>query len=111
MKEDSVYVKHILDSINKIEEYTKSLSLDEFCENNIVQSGTIRELEVIGEASKNLSPKFTNSLPEIPWRDINGMRNKLIHEYFNIDLEAVWKTATEDLPHLKTVLRKGPESS
>jgi uncharacterized protein with HEPN domain len=106
MKDDSVYVKHILDSIAKIEEYTEGLDFDKFCESNIAQSGVIRELEVIGEASKNLSSEFINSLPDVPWRDIGDMRNKLIHEYFNIDLEAVWKTAIEDLPKVKSVLEK-----
>jgi uncharacterized protein with HEPN domain len=106
MKDDGVYVKHILDSVAKIEEYKQGLDFDKFCESNIAQSGVIRELEVIGEASKNLSPDFVNSLPDVPWRDIGDMRNKLIHEYFNIDLEAVWKTATEDLPKLKSALEK-----
>jgi len=106
MKENSVYVGHIMDSIAKVEEYTQGLDFDKFCESNITQSGVIRELEVIGEASKNLSPEFVKSLPDVPWRDIGDMRNKLIHEYFNIDLEAVWKTATEDLSKLKSALEK-----
>jgi len=100
-KDDNVYVNHILDSIAKIEDFIKGLDFDKFSENFLAQSGVIRELEVIGEASRNLSPEFIDSLPDIPWRDIGDMRNKLIHEYFNIDLEAVWKTATEDLPELK----------
>lgn len=106
MKDNNVYVEHILDSIAKIEAYTKGLNFDKFCESNIAQSSVIRELEVIGEASKNLLPEFINALPDVPWRDIGDMRNKLIHEYFNIDLEAVWKTATEDLPKLKSALKK-----
>jgi len=105
-KDDNVYINHILDSISKIEDFIKDLDFDKFAENFLVQSGVIRELEVIGEASKNLSPEFIDSLPDIPWRDIGDMRNKLIHEYFNIDLEAVWKTATEDLPELKKILKK-----
>lgn len=61
----------------------------------------MREIEIIGEASKNFSPEFKEKTYEIPWRDIVGMRNKLIHDYFDVDIEAVWKTVLEDLPFLK----------
>jgi uncharacterized protein with HEPN domain len=65
----------------------------------------VRELEIIGEASKNLSAEFKKSLPAIPWKDVAGMRDKLIHEYFGVDLETVWQTVKEDIPLLKKVLK------
>ncbi|MCI0542635.1 DUF86 domain-containing protein [bacterium] len=101
MKDDGIYIRHILDAIGKIEEYVRGLDHDVFVENMLVQDGVMREIEIIGEAARNLSPAYKEKIPSIPWRDVIGMRNKLIHEYFEVDLDAVWKTVQEDLPFLK----------
>lgn len=61
----------------------------------------VRRLEIIGEATKRLSERTRNQQPDVPWRDIAGMRDKLIHEYFGVDLVTVWETAREDIPALK----------
>ena len=103
MGKDSVYLKHILDAINVIEEYIKGIDFEEFQEhkNKLIQDGVIRELEIVGEAVKNISADFRNFHGEIPWKDTAGMRDKLIHVYFGVDLEAVWQTVQKDLPKLK----------
>jgi len=87
--------------LRRIEEYTKGISKEEFLSKNIIQSAVTREIEIIGEASKMLSISFKETNNEIPWKNIIGMRDKLIHAYFGVDLDAVWKTVKEDLPLLK----------
>src|SRR4030043_944886 len=106
MKSDKLYLGHIIDAISGIEEYTSSMTHDEFLKDKKTQDAVLRKLEVVGEASKRLSDELTKSLPEIPWKDIVGMRNKLITDYFGVDLEAVWKTAKEDTSTLKSALEK-----
>ncbi|MEZ5336618.1 MAG: DUF86 domain-containing protein [Methanolobus sp.] len=104
MKHDSVFLKHILDAINQIEEYTEGMSFEDFLEKRLVQDAVIRQLEIIGEATKNLSPDTTERFPQIPWKEIAGMRDKLIHAYFGVDIEEVWNTAKRDIPELYTVV-------
>lgn len=100
-KTDEVYLKHILDAIQDIGVFSKDLTFDDLTKNRMAQSAIVRQLEIIGEASKNIETTFKNENPQIPWRDIEDMRNKLIHEYFGVDLEIVWKTIKEDLFKLK----------
>lgn len=103
MKDELVYVRHIVDAIAAIEQFTAGHDYASFSINKMTQDAVIRELEIIGEASKRLSEAFKLSLPDIPWKNIAGMRDKLIHDYFGVNLEAVWKTVQDDLPPLKTV--------
>jgi uncharacterized protein with HEPN domain len=100
-KDDSVYIKHIIDSILWIEKYTDEIDIENFLSDHLTQDGVIRQLEIIGEASNKLSKEYKDKNPEIPWKDIIGMRNKLIHGYFGVDIEAVWDTVQKDLPELK----------
>jgi uncharacterized protein with HEPN domain len=72
-----------------------------FSSSNLVQDGTIRQIEIIGEATKSLSKDLREKYPQIPWRDIAGMRDRLIHHYFGINLEDVWYTVKVDIPALK----------
>lgn len=104
MSGDKLYIQHILEAIDKINQFAAGLGFDEFAKNELVQSAVMRELGVIGEASKKLSEEFKESYKHIPWKQIAGMRDKLIHDYFEIDAEAVWKTIQEDLPFLKREL-------
>lgn len=101
-KNDSVYLSHILNSIERIEEYTEGMEKDDFLSSNLVQDGTIRQIEIIGEATKNLSQNLRDKYPQIPWSDIAGMRDRLIHHYFGVDLKAVWNTVRVDIPTLKS---------
>ena len=106
MKRDKLYLSHIMQAISDLENHTRGLDFDGFSKNVLVQDGVMRKLEIIGEASKRLSEEFRGSVPEIPWNDICGMRDKLIHDYIGVDLMAVWKTATEDAKVLKKALEK-----
>lgn len=103
-RDDSVYLWHILDAISRIEEYLHGINEEAFHLQYLVQDGVIRQLEIIGEATKRLSHVVRASYPEIPWQDIAGMRDKLIHDYFGVDLEAVWLTARDDIPVLKAAV-------
>jgi len=100
-KDDTVYLHHILDAINTIEEYLQGVNEENFKATRLLQDGTIRQIEVIGEAIRHISKDTRKTYPEIPWQDIAGMRDKLIHDYFGVDIEKVWDTAWQDLPVLK----------
>jgi uncharacterized protein with HEPN domain len=101
IKDDIVYLNHIIDAISRIEEYVHGLTYDDFIENYLIQDGVIRQIQVIGEATKKISYNTRGKYPDIPWKDIAGMRDKLIHDYFGIDLDAVWDTVEKDIPLLK----------
>ena len=105
-KDDLIFVEHVLESIANIELFIKDASKQSFLKNKEKQSAIIRQIEVIGEAVKNLSNSFREKYPIIPWKDIAGMRDKLMHHYFGVDLNAVWKVVKEDLPDLKKEILK-----
>jgi len=100
-KDPQVFLKHILESIGWIEKETEVVSKDEFIKNVPTQDIVIRRLEIIGEAVKNLPGNFKKKYPDVPWQKISGLRDKLIHGYFGIDLELVWEIIKKDLPLFK----------
>lgn len=103
---DVAYIRHILDAIRRIEEYTQGIEEEEFYRNYLVQDGVIRQLEIIGEATKKISQETRENNSHIPWNDIAGMRDKLIHDYFGVDIEQVWLTAKNDIPILQTEIEE-----
>ena len=100
-RDDSVYLKHIRDAIIKIDSYTKRVSSSTFEKDTLIQDAVIRQIEIIGEATKRLSTDIRTGYTNIPWDDISGMRDKLIHDYFGVDIEKVWITVQDDIPVLK----------
>ncbi len=100
-RSDIAYLRHILDAINRIEEYLQGVTEADFYNRYLIQDGVIRQIEIIGEATKQLSKETRENNSQSPWRDIAGMRDKLTHHYFGVDMEEVWLTAQEDLPTLK----------
>ncbi len=100
MKDDRVYLQHIRDSIARILEYTKGGS-NEFMHDSKIQDAVIRNLEIIGEAVKHLSDDLRSPNSDIPWKQIAGMRDELIHEYFGVDAGIVWNVIAQHLPLLK----------
>jgi uncharacterized protein with HEPN domain len=103
-KDPKVFLSHILESIQLIEEYSKSLTQAKFHKNRPLQDAIIRRLEIIGEAVKNLPVSFKTKYPDVPWRQIAGMRDILIHEYFDVDLVLTWKVVKHELPRIKKKL-------
>lgn len=102
VEKDIFRLEHILEAIEKISKIVNSLyHFDVFEEKWLEQDAMLRNFEIIGEASAHISDEIKEKYPEIPWGEIKGMRNFIIHEYFGVDLESVWKTATIDLPILK----------
>ncbi len=105
-RDDTVYVLHILDAIGQIEDYLRNLDYETYRHSRMVQDAVIRQLEIIGEATKNLSTEMKDRAPEIPWKNVAGMRDKLIHQYFGVDIASVWETAKSDLPELRKRLEQ-----
>jgi uncharacterized protein with HEPN domain len=100
------YLIDILESIDKIEEFTKGLTLVRFSVDEKTQLAVVKSLEIIGEAVKKIPFSLKKKHPDIPWRQISGMRDKLVHEYFGINIKVVWKTVVEDIPPLKPLLSR-----
>jgi len=101
VKKDGVFLRHIMESINAIESHMRGVTTDTFFASVLIQDAVIRRIEIIGEATKNLSAELKSKYPHIPWRSIAGMRDVLIHEYLGVDLKLVLDTATKKLPTLK----------
>jgi uncharacterized protein with HEPN domain len=103
-KDPGIYIDHILESIDLIEDYLEGKTKEDFLASKQLEDSVIRRIEIIGEAAKNISSDIRAQYPDIPWSDIAGMRDILIHKYFGIDLELTWQAANKDIPDLKTKL-------
>jgi len=104
MKDDTLYLIHISESIDKIESYMTGLDYASFVENVMVQDAVLRNLQVLAESSQRLSNDFKNQHPEIEWYKIAGLRNILVHDYLGIDFETIWGVASSRLSELKVVI-------
>jgi len=101
-----LFLRDIFESIEKIETYVKGISFDEFMDDAKTQDAVVRNLEIIGEASNKIPKDIQHRYTEIPWTQIVGMRNRLIHAYFVVDHEIVWEIITKELPELKKEISK-----
>lgn len=106
-REVKLYITDIKDSIERIEKYTKNLgNLNEFAKDIKTIDAVLRHFSVIGEAVKNIPEEYKTHHPDVSWVEITGMRNKIIHEYFDIDEDILWQTIKEDIPQFKTEILK-----
>jgi uncharacterized protein with HEPN domain len=101
-----VYLDDILDAAGKAVQFTKGMSFDEFQRDERTSYAVIRALEILGEAAKNVPDSVRRRAPELPWQDMAGMRDKLIHAYHGVDLAVVWKTVQGDLPGTMDSIRR-----
>ena len=107
MKKDPlIFITHIIESIDLIGDFAKGLTKEKLADNKLKQSAIIRQIEIIGEAAKNLPTEFIEKYKDIPWKDIIGMRDKIIHQYFDIDINIVWNVLEVNLPDLKKKIKK-----
>lgn len=106
MKGNRVYVQHIFDAILAIEKFLENIPKKEFLKSDLIQSAVMRKIEIMGEASKNLKDTFKRRYNLIPWKRIAGMRDKLIHQYFGVDVERVWEVTQKDIPLIKEQIYK-----
>jgi uncharacterized protein with HEPN domain len=106
MREYRLYLSDILAAIDSIESFIAGVDLDAFQADDKTASAVIRKLEIIGEAAKQVPEDIRSSYSEVPWKEMAGMRDRLIHAYMGVNFRLLWKTIKEDLPLTKTLVRK-----
>ena len=100
------YIKDIHDCICQIEKFTKGMAFSDFVKDDKTNSAVVRKLEIMGEATKNIPLEIKQKCPDLPWTDMAKMRDKIIHSYFVVDQEIVWKTIKEKLPEMMPKIKK-----
>ena len=103
-KDNTVYIEHMLDSILRIDEYVESK--EQFYDSRLVQDAVVRNLQVMAESSQRLSDEIKSHYPDVPWDDISGFRNILVHDYLGLDLDVIWSVVEQELPKLEKILNK-----
>lgn len=106
IKDNSIYLNHILTSISFIEKYSNGKNLDDLIADKMMQDAIIRQIEIIGEATARITIVFKNKYSELPWVDMKDMRNKLIHNYFGVNIRHVWNVVEQDIQPLKKQIEK-----
>ena len=106
MRDNSERLADILEAIERIRRHISSKSRADFDDDELLQSAVLRWIEIIGEAARGLTDQVRDDHPDVPWREIIGMRNRVTHGYFDIDRDVVWNTVTRDLPELEAAIRR-----
>jgi uncharacterized protein with HEPN domain len=106
MRDHKIYLKDILAAVETIETFVKAMSFEEFRVDDKTTSAVVRKFEIIGEATKQIPENIRQQYPGVPWKDMAGMRDKLIHFYFGVDYQLVWATIKQRLPQLKDEMQK-----
>jgi len=106
MKKDEIFVRHMIDAIAEIQIILSGRTYLEFVNDPLRMHACVRLFEILGEAANNLSAEYCNAHSDIPFADVIGMRHKLIHHYFEVDLETLWQTYEKDLPFLQKLLQE-----
>lgn len=106
MRDFQVYLEDIIDAIDSIEEYTRGMTFSAFVEDRRTVDAVIRNFEIIGEATKHIPERIRRDYPKVPWKDMAGMRDKLIHGYFGVQVDVVWKTVKERLPIVRPLVEE-----
>lgn len=98
------YLQDILETISAAQQFTTGMSFEDFKADQKTIFAVSRAIEIVGEATKNIPPNLRANYPQIPWKGISGMRDKVIHQYFGINLQVLWDTLQQDLPTLQPVI-------
>ena len=106
MRESKIYLRDIFDAMVSIESFVEKMDFDQFKEDDKTTSAVIRKLEIIGEAAKNIPQNITQKHPTVPWKEMAGMRDKLIHFYFGVNLKLVWQTVKHRIPQVKPSIKQ-----
>jgi uncharacterized protein with HEPN domain len=107
-RDAELLVEDMLDALRKIDSYTAGMDHSAFLQDEKTVDAVVRNLEVLGEAARQIPDEFAAGHPDVPWRKITGLRNRIVHDYFGLDLEIIWQIVRNDLPSLRATLEKIP---
>jgi len=105
VRREEVFLRHIAEEMAFLEEHCGTITFDDLIHDEVLKRSVLRSIEVIGEAATSLPPTFRQAHPEVPWKSMAGMRDRLIHAYFSVDWEIVWDVITHEIPAQKPLIR------